>query len=766
MDWQMFNPYGSHPNGAYASSGQPNRPINYPPPYLPHAQQQPHSIPPPPPPQAAHQYNAASMVIIPQRPPDYLSQFQDLSDYREHMQQQPRQPKQPRPQPRAHQHDQMLSTPTSRKPEVIPQLPPQPPKPASPPVDLQQLLLSLADEYISTARGMGPMVALMKQDTRLQEYYKLIAMGMRCMDAVLRKYRLEPRAEASLRLRYATLLFEETNNNLDAEEVLNKGNRLLDLKYSMQHLQARVLFRTKPKAALKSLDKLIPDVETFQHTAWTYALRFLRVTLSSQMESHQESLVALQHLRSISATAESFGDVEIFITSAAFEAMIHLKSGGPESIEQAQRAIASARSYQLQLPSTELSQVWAILDIVDLACSLKHSQNPEQANMKMNAMQHLMDEANPKLAWNSDGSFTVCLNHIVDPNLIGNTGDILNFESKGQVSLSFHWLPQRDLYMLGYYLSGITAIQSKSITDDKANNYLLEGLRMAKELLKSPSTDHSTVTTASQRYEWHAMSSWFMRLQLALIACQRADWTSARSHLDRLETEVKDPAFKLTDDISRWLRYVEATISQAIGDTTTAVEIFLSPIFALPTNKNRMNDAQTDLCILAALNTLLVIRSPMHNRHTLFPDLLARLEPFCIQHANKSIHSAFYLMRAISPRTDESTILKMKQHLQLALKDAKAINNSQLLYISLNFMTAFFFKDLAGDQAEKSARTGLHLAKRGKSQLWTCAANGMLADTLARCGKGEEAARVRSEAEKGVGSLPSPLRDLCTNGVN
>ncbi len=40
-----------------------------------------------------------------------------------------------------------------------------------------------------------------------------------------------------------------------------RKHRLLDLKYSMQHLLVRVLYNTKPKASLKSLDGIIKDVE-------------------------------------------------------------------------------------------------------------------------------------------------------------------------------------------------------------------------------------------------------------------------------------------------------------------------------------------------------------------------------------------------------------------------------------------------------------------------------------------------------------------------
>lgn len=40
-------------------------------------------------------------------------------------------------------------------------------------------------------------------------------------------------------------------------------NRMLDLKYSMQHLLARMLHKTNPKASLKAVDGMIQDVEAY-----------------------------------------------------------------------------------------------------------------------------------------------------------------------------------------------------------------------------------------------------------------------------------------------------------------------------------------------------------------------------------------------------------------------------------------------------------------------------------------------------------------------
>lgn len=44
---------------------------------------------------------------------------------------------------------------------------------------------------------------------------------------VAQNWRLQPRVEALVRLRYARILFEETDNDLEAETALSKGVRLI-----------------------------------------------------------------------------------------------------------------------------------------------------------------------------------------------------------------------------------------------------------------------------------------------------------------------------------------------------------------------------------------------------------------------------------------------------------------------------------------------------------------------------------------------------------
>ena len=57
---------------------------------------------------------------------------------------------------------------------------------AAPPLDYQMLLLSLAEDYFAAAHGDGSMIALLRREMEVQRYYKLIATGLGCLEAVLK----------------------------------------------------------------------------------------------------------------------------------------------------------------------------------------------------------------------------------------------------------------------------------------------------------------------------------------------------------------------------------------------------------------------------------------------------------------------------------------------------------------------------------------------------------------------------------------------------
>jgi hypothetical protein len=242
----------------------------------------------------------------------------------------------------------------------------------------------------------------------------------------------------------------------------------------MQHLQARYQFQTNRRAALKSLDAPIRETETFQHVVWIYAFRFLRVSLALKTPGRSELASALQQLHAIAGHAEKRGDRAISVTASALEAMAHLRTAGPDHLEHAQRAIAAARSYQLQVSAKELGQVAAIIDSVDMVCCILRGQIDRQ---KMTALQQRMDsEPGPE-----DGVFSVLIEKSFGgQSLTQNTGGIFKKSDDAREELVFSWLPKNDLVMLAYYLSGVTLSPQDM---SRGRQYLLEGLKVTDGML-------------------------------------------------------------------------------------------------------------------------------------------------------------------------------------------------------------------------------------------------------------------------------------------
>lgn len=90
------------------------------------------------------------------------------------------------------------------------------------------MLIAVAEEMLGKARAAVHDVAMSLQPDRVEEYQKLISISVGCLESALHSSRMTPRQEARLRLRYATVLHEETENVMDCETALTKGISLCD----------------------------------------------------------------------------------------------------------------------------------------------------------------------------------------------------------------------------------------------------------------------------------------------------------------------------------------------------------------------------------------------------------------------------------------------------------------------------------------------------------------------------------------------------------
>lgn len=225
------------------------------------------------------------------------------------------------------------------------------------------------------------------------------------------------------------------------------------------------------------LSVFIANRYRYRHSAWEYAFRFLRVSLSLASPAHQDSVSALQHLHKIANMANRNGDKAVSAMSAVIEALAHLQQGATfDSIEQAQRAVAIARSHQLNDELRNIPQLTTLVQMVDICCSLLE-YDINQSSQKLKVLQDMMDERLNDPNWRADGSFSIPLNgKSAGPSSI-DTGDILQVQN-GTLLLSFNWLPQHDLYALCYFLSSVTLCCKNSYDGRKAEKFLQEGIRM------------------------------------------------------------------------------------------------------------------------------------------------------------------------------------------------------------------------------------------------------------------------------------------------
>ena len=489
---------------------------------------------------------------------------------------------------------------------------------------------------------------------------------------------------------------------------------------------------------------------SYQHIPWEYAFRFLRVSLSLDLCTPNETSSALQNLRSISASASRHGDHVIFVLGGILEALAYLRSSDEDVIEPAQRAIAAARSFQLESLAVEYPQLVTFIHILDLLCSLMES-NTTQAMSKMQTLRAMLDQVTQEQSkrFSTDGSFSVPVGRGPSSNLLPPTaGGLISGGHEGLDLLNFTWMPAREIYALGFLLDGATTSHRNTLDGHKAEKSLEEGLKMASDPGHSTTAPQS-LALASSWVAWRKMLRCYMRLHLAFLQCTRTDWASARRSLDELQKDSKgldpDPAELLLSLVD----LVSGIIYQGTGDVVAALALFkrapvsLESLCKAPSNASQRG--LLDVSILANLNKILILQDQSQPEHEKVEPLFAALEPICLSHPNPSIQAAFHLLKATSHPTDPG--IKRKNNLQAALNAATSVANIQLKCITLNFMSWKFFRGVVGEQAEKSSRAGLKLANSSSNILWSNVAEGMLADTLEVQGKLDEANAVREKAE-------------------
>lgn len=634
-----------------------------------------------------------------------------------------------------------------------------PPTP-SPDVNYQSVLLSLSEEYVTAAHTMSArLCSADATEEELSHYHKLIATALGCLESLITNYRLrDARKEARVRLRFANLLFEETENMIAAEESLSKGitfcerNRLTDTKYAMHHLLVRVMHKTNATAATRALEKLVQEVETMGLTPWIYAFRFLRVSLSIQSQGYTETSTILRHLAALTEHADTFQHTGVQVAAATLDAIVHLQSGDSMAADLASRSLASARTHQLGTIMTEVPQLRATIDILELACAFMESSPPDQTTQKMLQFHQSLDAKSKNTGWTADGSFSLPLGMQSSGDVEADTGGIFRTTPAGELALSFMWFTRSQLYMVGFMLGGIS-MMNKNGEDRKSEAFLAEGLK-----LNTPAVDGSAMsikmTEALTDMQQHVAVA--IKLLQIFAYCGRAGWSTALKAIDALNAELANVPQYRDEYTTCSLLYLSGMCKQALGDEVAALRLYQSPELSIKPNPHKAVTAVKDLQALAALNSISIMR--FLRQDSAVPEkLLADLAPYCETNHNKAIVSTWHILRAHDPDPSMS-IIKVKQCIQAALRPAQATKNVRIMAIIMNTMTAQFFDGIMGKQALQSANAGKALARRSQDSLWVSVGDGIYRNALVRSGDMAGAAQAEMQVKMVLDKVPAGVK--------
>ena len=475
--------------------------------------------------------------------------------------------------------------------------------------------------------------------------------------------------------------------------------------------------------------------------------------------------MAITQLKAVFRLASDRGDSAVAATASAVEALLHVnRSNTSENVEQAQRALAAARSLQLD-PRARIPQLEIMTHFVDLSCSLFQDDLDNTAT-KMRLLHATLDSLLDDTSWAESGNFLVAIGKKTAQAMqsAGSAQGMIRADESGHLFLQLNWLPKDEIYTLGYILGAATVVH-KNAQDRKAESFLNEA--MSKYILNreywllTRVVQLGNCPPQSLAHPWREVLKCQIQTSLVFALCGRSAWGSAKKELVTLKETASRIPVDTAPSIPLFILYLEGLICQGTGDIVSALSIFSNPSLALtPSSDVPQSSIRKDLSILTALNSVLIIHQPFHPSHSQLPALLSSLELLALNSQSRNVRAAYHLIRAISfdTQSERTALLKTKDNLSTVLQDAKRTANTQLMCITLNFMAEKFFRGVVGEQPQKSARSALSLARRGHNDLWTSVADGLLAETLDTQGMAAEAQQVRREAEDIAGRLPVSMQ--------
>ncbi|KIV91013.1 hypothetical protein PV10_05605 [Exophiala mesophila] len=670
----------------------------------------------------------------------------------------------PKPLPRILQSVEIKSRPKS--PTIKEPPPGDSPAPEWPEPDYKTALMYVADDLLDSART---------QPGNNPQYYDKIAAVITCLQALLTKTKLQPLELVQVSLHYSQVLYDETENYDDAETQLVKAieiagrHKLIDHKYEMQLLLSKVLYESKPKAAMREIQRIIEDIEAYHHTAWLYVFRWQHAIFASMSSPIGELHGAVSQVQKMASLAKRHSDSAVMALASVMEAQFHLSSSSHDSITNAQNALATARSMQLDVSIKDIPQLTLLVALIDLACSL-HEFQVVEADRKSKEIKELFYECKAHENWRNDNYIYL---PVSQESIAGTTTQTSRHlvERKGKYYLKFEWLGKSEVEVLIYLLCANSVAHRNSVNGEKAEGYAQGGLDLLRALqernLAGPYVQIQHIQIRHRLLEAHLLFT------LSFLMASKGSWEATWKYLSQI-TAILD---ELKDDFPINMRvclaYLKGSTLQGLGKLSAAMETYQSPELQFKPqqsspslhatssrHQSRPSHTESDITrcftLLAAMNSAFIMQDPNHPQNSQVPSLIHGLQPAVENCGNKAIRAYYELV--ISALVHKS--IQVKHHLRASLDAGKEIGSLQITTLALICMQDRAFKGQVEERAVKCARAAGSQAKSWKEPLWTHVALGYEADSLEINGFAKTAVQRREESEQAWDRLPEDVKRI------
>ena len=565
------------------------------------------------------------------------------------------------------------------------------------------------------------------------------------------------------------MLFEETENYDDAERVMTKAidicerNKFIDLKYTLQLLQACVLYQSKPKAAIKDLQTMLEEIEAYKHTAWGYAARYQLAMFYLSAASVRDLHNAIHHMEKLSDSANANGDRPVAAFAEVVSSSLYLQTSNPDAVSSSQQALAKARALSTSEEVSSLSQIMLMMEFVDLCCSIQEC-NHVQCDEKRRRMQDVWTAIVDKEGWIRDSDMMFL--PIKKSSLRGvqlQLGGLVR-EKDGKYLLPFSWLETNDAEAWGFLLCAITKAHKNASDGGKAEQFIEHGLQRTRDATGTLSGGMAGVTSLNQKI----LECRFL-VEFAFLKCEKGEWDEANQAVDTIDKVSKEVGAGFPPSITCITEYLRGSIQQGSGNLDAALEIYQMPMFDLsqfvrgpePSVHHRSHDSEAEtirnIAILAAMNRLLIINDPSHPQHNRSSSIIEQLNTLVKASQDKNIQASYTLIHSLITQTG---ILRSKQSLIAALNSAKAIANGQITALVLMTMHQKHFIGVTDEHAVKCVRATSMQMRNWGNPMWMHVTAGVEAEALEFQGKLGESEAKMGEARRRAEGLPGRIREM------